>query len=380
MVGIQSERELSADCQIFFPIHVENNVYLCKMFMTKEEHPYIVAGPCSVESREQLREVSMELRNIKQVRLIRGGVWKPRTRPGGFEGLGEPALEWMGELQRELGVRYCCEVARPEQVELCQQHGIGTVWIGARTTANPFMVSELCTALRNSGMQVMVKNPVCPDVSLWLGAIERVHSAGIDDITAVHRGFSMYHNQGYRNAPLWELVMELRREAPGVPLLCDPSHIGGRRELVRPLCDTARQMAFDGLMVEVHPHPDEAWTDAAQQITAAELQAIVKTWLPDNTGTTPKDNGLLAPLRDKIDDVDREMLALLRSRMGLARQIACVKREQGMPVYQPQRWDAVMSDRLRQAESLGLDKAFVRELLEKIHAESVRVQLNSSAD
>lgn len=340
----------------------------------------IIAGPCSVESREQLREVSLALRNIKGLKAIRGGVWKPRTRPGGFEGLGEPALEWMGELQCELGVRYCCEVARPEQVELCLLHGIDIVWLGARTTANPFMVSELCGALRGTGMSVLVKNPVCPDVSLWLGALERVHSAGIADVTAVHRGFAMYHNQGYRNAPLWELVMELRREAPEVPLLCDPSHIGGRRELVRPLCDTARQMAFDGLMVEVHPHPDKAWTDAAQQITAAELQAIVDSWIPENASATPIDNELLAPLRGQIDDVDREMLALLRRRMGLARQIACVKHEQHMPVYQPQRWEAVMSDRLRQAESLGLDKAFVRELLEKIHAESVRVQLDSSAD
>lgn len=355
-------------------------MYFCKMIFQNYEHPIIVAGPCSVESREQLRAVSLSLRNIRHLKLIRGGVWKPRTRPGGFEGLGEPALAWMEELQRELGIDYCCEVARPEQVELCLQHGIGTVWIGARTTANPFMVSELCAALRGSGVAVMVKNPVCPDVSLWLGALERLHEAGIDDVAAVHRGFSMYHNQGYRNAPLWELVMELRREAPGLPVLCDPSHIGGRRELVRPLCDTARQMAFDGLMVEVHPHPDEAWTDAAQQITPADLAAIVESWPGATTAATTPQSEMLTPLRNQIDSVDREMMALLSQRMGLARQIAAVKRTEGIPVYQPQRWAAVLDKRLQQAEALGLDPSFTKDLLEKIHAESVRVQLNSSAD
>ena len=365
---------------ILFFSQYRKNVYFCKMIFQNYEHPIIVAGPCSVESREQLRAVSLSLRNIRHLKLIRGGVWKPRTRPGGFEGLGEPALAWMEELQRELGIGYCCEVARPEQVELCLQHGIGTVWIGARTTANPFMVSELCAALRGSGVAVMVKNPVCPDVSLWLGALERLHEAGIDDVAAVHRGFSMYHNQGYRNAPLWELVMELRREAPGLPVLCDPSHIGGRRELVRPLCDTAQQMAFDGLMVEVHPHPDEAWTDAAQQITPADFAAIVESWPGATTAATTPQSEMLTPLRNQIDSVDREMMALLSQRMGLARQIAAVKRTEGIPVYQPQRWAAVLDKRLQQAEALGLDPSFTKDLLEKIHAESVRVQLNSSAD
>ena len=268
-------------------------------------------------------------------------------------------------------------MARPEQAELCLQHGIGTLWIGARTTANPFMVSELCSALRGTAVAVMVKNPVCPDARLWLGALERLHEAGIVDLAAVHRGFDMYHNQGYRNAPLWELPLELRREMPEVPLLCDPSHIGGRRDLVAPIAGTAMLMAYDGLMVEVHPHPDEALTDAQQQITPAELQALLHSLpatLPAGTGP---DTRALAPLRGQIDDIDHELLRLLARRMNLSRQIATLKQQARMSVYQSARWNAVMQDRLRQAEALGLDSTFTKELLEKIHAESVRVQLDT---
>lgn len=337
----------------------------------------VIAGPCSVESREQLREVSEALSRMEGVTMIRAGVWKPRTRPGGFEGLGEPALGWMRELSAELGVRYCCEVARPEHVALCQQYGIDTVWVGARTTGNPFMVEELCAALRGSGMAVMVKNPTSPDVRLWIGAIERLQQAGISHLTAVHRGFAMYHNRGYRNAPLWEVALELRHELPSVPILCDPSHIGGRRDLVPPLALEARQLDYDGLLVEVHPHPEAAWTDAAQQLTPAELRALLELYLAPSADMPVEADRRLSPLRQQIDDVDHELISLLSRRMQLARSIATVKREQGMPVYQPKRWEAVMADRLRMAADLGVNPDFTKELLEKIHAESVRVQMES---
>ena len=337
----------------------------------------IIAGPCSVESREQLREVTAALSALPQVRLIRCGVWKPRTRPGGFEGVGEPALGWMRELACEYGVNYCCEVARPEHVDLCLRYGIRTVWLGARTTGNPFMVEELCQALRGSGMAVLVKNPTSPDVRLWIGAIERLRAAGIGSLTAVHRGFSMYNNYGYRNAPLWEVVLELRHELPSLPILCDPSHIGGRRELVAPLSLEARQLDYDGLMVEVHPHPEAAWTDAAQQLTPAELQTLLASYLAPAAAMPVESDIRLTPLRQQIDDVDHELISLLSRRMQLARSIAGVKREEGMPVYQPRRWEAVMADRLRMADDLGLGHDFTKELLEKIHAESVRVQMES---
>ncbi len=336
----------------------------------------VIAGPCSVESREQLREATEVLGQMPEVTMIRAGVWKPRTRPGGFEGLGEPALRWMQELSAEFGVSYCCEVARPEHVALCQQYGISAVWLGARTTGNPFMVEEICQALRGSDMQVMVKNPTSPDVSLWLGAIERLQATGIERISAVHRGFAMYNNRGYRNAPLWEVVLELRRKVPEVPVLCDPSHIGGRRELVAPLAMAARQLDYDGLMVEMHPHPEAALTDAAQQLSPADLRTLLDSYLAPPAAADAASDPRLTPLRQQIDDVDHELLTLLSRRMELSRNIAAVKRDRGMTVYQSKRWNDVVADRLQLAQTLGLDAGFTRDLLEKIHAESVRVQLD----
>ena len=354
---------------------VEKIMYLCKMFKQLDQRPFVVAGPCSAESREGLRSVATALGSTGRVSMVRAGVWKPRTRPGGFEGLGEPALVWMQELQDETGLPFCCEVVNPKQVELCLQHHINTLWIGARTTANPFLVSELCESLRGTGVAVMVKNPVCPDVRLWLGALERLASAGISQVAAVHRGFAMYHNHGYRNAPLWEVALELRRERPDVPVLCDPSHMGGRRDLVAPLAHTAMQLAYDGLMVEVHHSPDQALTDADQQITTAELDDLLAKLPVCKSSTLSSPDDPLGALRSQIDAIDRELLVLLAQRMGLSRQIAAVKRPLGLSVYQPDRWEAVVTDRLQQAEALGLDADFTKEILERIHAESVRVQL-----
>lgn len=345
--------------------------------MDSKKKPFIIAGPCSVESRDQLASVTGALAALPQVSLVRGGVWKPRTRPGGFEGLGEPALQWMRELSLRYGVSYCCEVARPEHVALCRQYGIGTVWIGARTTANPFMVDELCQELRGGAMRVLVKNPVSPDVRLWIGAIERLRQCGVGDIVAVHRGFSMYHNNGYRNAPLWEVAMEFRREMPDVPILCDPSHMGGRRDLVEQLAVAALQLDYDGLMVEVHPRPDEALTDNGQQITPDALADLLQHLAslfphPDSERLSPPQ---LTALRSEMDEIDHSLLRMLGRRMELSRRIASVKREHKMAVYQSGRWADVVRDRLEMAASLGLDPAFTKELLEKIHAESVRVQM-----
>ena len=353
-------------------------------FMEQNDKPFIIAGPCSVESREQLLAVSEALCRMPRVRMIRGGVWKPRTRPGSFEGLGEPALRWMKEISDSPlrmadgnPVRFCCEVARPEHVDLCQHYGIHTVWLGARTTANPFMVEEIGEVLRGSGMQVMVKNPVSPDLKLWLGAIERMQQAGIAHVAAVHRGFSIYHwrnaQQVYRNDPLWEVALELRRQRPDLPVLCDPSHIGGDSRLVAPLALAAVQLDYDGLMLEVHPSPADALTDGAQQITPAELSALLAT-LPYTSGHG--NPASLEPLRKQIDDIDHELLSLLSRRMNLSREIAHVKREQQLTVYQAKRWEEVMKDRLQLAADLGLSTDFVEDMLEKIHGESIRVQMD----
>ena len=346
--------------------------------------PIVVAGPCSVESKAQLQAVAEALAPMPQVRLIRAGVWKPRTRPGGFEGIGEPALGWMKELREGAlrmadgsPLRFCCEVARPEHVELCLRYGIEDVWVGARTSVNPFMVEELCEAFRGVRLNVLVKNPSSPDVRLWVGAVERVRRVAQGDVVAVHRGFSTYDNGGYRNAPLWQLAMELRRELPDVPLLCDPSHIGGRRELVPPLCRTAVQLAYDGLMVEVHPSPDAALTDAAQQLTPARFATLLSELVSLSSDGARTSDSSLELLRGEIDEVDRQLLGLLARRMDVSRRIATVKQQKKMTVFQAERWQQLMKDRLQTAREEGLDADFVSAFLEMVHAESVRVQLNS---
>ncbi len=343
-----------------------------KLFSISDK-PMVIAGPCSIESEQQLSETAAGLSRDSRIAMMRCGVWKPRTRPGGFEGLGEPALRWIAAVKRlYTTLPFCCEVARPEHVELCQQYGIDAVWIGARTSVNPFLVGELAEALRGSGLAVMVKNPITPDISLWLGAIERIEQAGIDDLAAVHRGFSTYNNFGYRNNPLWEIPIELKRRLPELPLLCDPSHIGGRRELVASLSQMALDLHYDGLMIECHPDPDSALTDSQQQITPAELAAMLDSLkLRSHSETGPGD---LRRMREQLDVIDTEMLRLLAQRMKISRDIGAIKRTHNMPIFQPQRWQQVLEHQMQAAREVGLDEEFVRELTEKIHGESLRQQ------
>lgn len=336
--------------------------------------PLIIAGPCSVESEKQLRDTVMPLLSERRVSMIRCGVWKPRTRPGGFEGYGEEALRWMSRLNEEMGnrVEFCCEVATPLHVETCLKYGIGTVWIGARTSVNPFLVGELAAAMQGSGLSVMVKNPMTPDVSLWLGAIERILHAGIEDVAAIHRGFSTYNNQGYRNNPLWEIAIELKREMPETTMICDPSHIAGCRDLIEPLSQTALDLHFDGLMIECHASPNQALTDCQQQITPTTLTQILDRLQPrrhDETGSRE-----LELLREQIDSIDGEILGLLSKRMHAADEIGRIKQASNMSLYQPQRWKKVMERQIIEGERLGLDEDFIKELMERIHSESIKRQ------
>lgn len=342
--------------------------------MESKDKPYIVAGPCSVESLERLEAVTEALARVPQVRLVRCGVWKPRTHPGGFEGLGEEALRWMEEVKKTRPeVRFCCEVARPEHVETALSHGVDALWIGARTTANPFLVQEVTEVLRGTEVLVLVKNAPSPDVELWAGAIERCHTVGLRDIMAVHRGFAMLHNQRYRNTPLWEVPIELRRRMPEVPMLCDPSHIAGRQELIGELSQTALDMGFDGLMVEVHPAPEEALTDGRQQITPTALEELIRGLVVRQTAEATPDVRL-GLLRSEIDRLDRQMLELCAERFGVVRKIADVKRESNMALFQPKRWDSLLQQHLADGKELGLTEEFVKGIFEKIHAESIRVQ------
>ncbi len=345
--------------------------------------PYVIAGPCSAESREQMGSVCMALARMPQVKMVRCGAWKPRTRPGGFEGFGAEALEWLEGIRaevraarRECGgeeLAFCCEVARPEHVEQAVRHGIEAVWLGARTTANPFMVQELAEAMRGTGLTVMVKNAPNPDVRLWMGAIERCRKAGVERVAAVHRGFDVYRNEGYRNSPLWEVPIELRRLMPEVPILCDPSHIAGRREPIKALSQTALDLGFEGLMIEVHPRPEAALTDAGQQLTPDELACVLADLVVRSTDSVVADEELRL-LREQIDQLDAEVLQMLSARFEVAERIAQVKREGNLAVFQPKRWDAVLRDRLERGKELGLDADFVSGIFERIHAESVRVQ------
>lgn len=315
--------------------------------------------------------------------MVRCGVWKPRTRPGGFEGHGELALQWIAALRAEVeaerqaqglqSVGFCCEVARPEHVELAVRYGMEAVWLGARTTANPFMVQEVAEALRGMDVTVMVKNAPNPDVRLWMGALERCRQAGVKSLMAVHRGFDVFRNEGYRNSPLWEVPIELRRLMPDVPLLCDPSHIAGRREPIAALSQTALDLGFEGLMIETHPCPERALTDCEQQLTPAQLAEMLRGLVVRSTDSVVADEELRL-LREQIDQIDGEVLRLLSARSKVAERIARVKREGNLAVFQPKRWDAVLHDRMEQGQEQGLSEEFVKGIFERIHAESVRVQ------
>lgn len=338
--------------------------------------PLLIAGPCSIESEQQLLSVT-EMLLQQGVKWIRGGVWKPRTRPGGFEGYGAEALAWISTTRKVFPeARFCCEVANPEHVELCLKHGIDGVWIGSRTVGNPFSISEICESLMGTHLPVLVKNPMNPDIKLWIGAIERVLQTGTESVAAVHRGFSLYNNMGYRNNPLWEVPIELRRLMPELPILCDPSHIAGKRELIGSLMQTALDLLCDGFMVEVHPNPDEALTDKDQQLSPEEFHSLIQhlNFRNDNNDTPVA----LNILREQIDHIDAQLIELLKQRFSVSKKIAQVKEQNNMTVYQPKRWEEVLEKKISLAKQAGIDPNFIKELYEKVHAESVRVQLEDT--
>jgi chorismate mutase len=346
------------------------------MSFFRTARPYIIAGPCGAESREQIMTMAAALAGMK-VQLMRAGVWKPRTRPGAFEGNGEAALEWLRDAKREYGIPMATEVAEPAHVELALKYGIDVLWIGARTTVNPFQVQRIADALQGTGIPVMVKNPVNPDVALWEGAMERLEKAGINDIAAIHRGFSGYvAAHGYRNQPNWPVPIELKRRRPTLPIFCDPSHITGDRNRIAEVSQKALDMHFDGLMIESHPAPETALSDAAQQITPARLAEILGTLIVREEHTHNM-SGLeqLEYLRQLMDSLDAEIIDLVARRMELSEQIGAVKQLSNMTAYQPARWREIVETRGTHGATQGLTQEFITELYEKIHHESIRIQL-----
>ena len=334
----------------------------------------VISGPCSVESREQLLETAKGLSEIDRVKVLRGGIWKPRTRPDAFEGIGEKGLEWMLEAKQRYGFLTMTEVAVPEHVELALKHGIDILWIGARTVVNPFSVQELASCLKECDIPVFVKNPIAPDVKLWLGAIERLEGAGLKHIGAIHRGFSSYDETPYRNAPLWEIPIELLRLRRDIPVITDISHICGCRELLQEVAQRALDMGTLGFMIETHNDPEHALTDAKQQITPESLKKALNS-LVIKKKKIDTDEAVLQNYRKEIDVIDDELLNLIAKRMNISEKIGNFKKEHKVTVLQMDRWEQVLEDHINKGVNLGLNDESVKDIFEIIHKDSIDRQL-----
>lgn len=333
--------------------------------------PVVISGPCSAETEEQVVDTARRLA-AGGIKVFRAGIWKPRTKPGGVEGVGEMCFAWLARVKRETGMLTAVEVATAQHVALALAAGVDILWVGARTSTNPFAVQDIADALRGTDAAVLVKNPMNPDLELWIGALERISNAGIKRLGAIHRGFSEYEHTIYRNAPQWRIPIELRRRLPDLPIFCDPSHMGGRRDLVAPLSQEAMDLGFDGLIVETHCNPDCAWSDKNQQITPEALTDILSKLVIRDTANHTE---LLSEMRCEIDRIDTELLSLLAKRMQLSREIGNYKKAHGLSVLQAQRYNELLDNRARKGAELALDPDFVKAVLRTIHDESVRIQI-----
>jgi chorismate mutase len=336
------------------------------------ERPLIISGPCSAESEEQVLSTARALAALKRVHVLRAGVWKPRTRPSAFEGMGRPALAWLRAAQEATGLPTAVEVANSRHVEQALAAGIAILWIGARTTANPFAVQEIADALKGSDVPILVKNPVNPDIELWIGALERINRAGITRLGVIHRGFSAFERTRYRNKPNWEIPIELKRRIPDLPMICDPSHICGSTELLQAVSQTAIDLNFDGLMIEAHIRPAEALSDAKQQLTPDALEKMLSNLVfrhesIDDVLTRTK----LVELREKIDKIDRDILEIMADRMSVADEIGRYKKDNNITILQSTRWDEIVHNRMKVGLEKNLTGGFIQKLFEIIHKESI---------
>lgn len=339
-----------------------------------QNEPLIIAGPCSAETEHQVLETARQIAKNNKVKLFRAGVWKPRTRPNNFEGNGEKALPWLQSVKAETGLPTTIEVANGEHVDLALKYGVDVLWIGARTVVNPFSVQEVADALRGVDIPVMIKNPVTPDMELWVGAIERVAASGIDDIVAIHRGFTSFDKSQYRNQPKWSMPIEFRRRMPDIPMICDPSHIAGNTLLLFHVAQTALNLDMKGLMIETHINPREALSDARQQITPEELSQMLATLVYAKATTNEAGTDVLESLRQRIDKVDRQLIEILAERMEAVKKIGEFKRDNQVTVLQMGRWNEIVNNRIWLGKSLGLQEETVKKFLDLIHIESIQLQ------
>lgn len=342
----------------------------------KSKRPFVFAGPCSAETKEQVIQICTEIAEKGLADALRAGIWKPRTRPDSFEGVGEEALPWLVEAGKITGLPTTTEVANKTHVELALKAGIDILWIGARTTVNPFAVQEIADALKGVSIPVMIKNPVNPDVDLWLGAFERLDKAGISDLVAIHRGFSVYKHDKYRNVPNWELPIALKERIPELPIICDPSHITGNRNLLLEVSQKAMDLNFDGLMIETHPNPDKAWSDAAQQVTAEGLETILNNLVLRSKNVKHDILAELEKMRAMTAALDDRIFYLLAERMKISEDVGQFKRANNITILQQEHWTKIIANRLNNADDDNLSAKFIRQIMDAIHQESIRHQEN----
>ena len=336
--------------------------------------PLLIAGPCSVESEQQFSETVAGFEGLP-VNFIRGGIWKPRTRPGSFEGNGARALDWVDEVSKTHPLSFATEVATAAHVEAALSHGVKLLWIGARTTVNPFNVQQIADAVKGKDVAIFIKNPINPDLALWKGAIERFSKAGITKLGAIHRGFHSFQETKYRNPPFWQIPLELKSELPDLPLICDPSHIAGDRELIQEVAQRALDLNYDGLMIESHCNPDAALSDARQQVSPAHLKQILNSLeLRSSSFSNEQIKDELATIREQIDQVDREILEAIATRMSLVSRIGDYKKENNVAIFQISRWKEIFKSRPKWGEAMKLDPEFTMELYRQIHQQSVKAQ------
>lgn len=344
-------------------------------WITKDNEPLIIAGPCGAETQQQVIDIAEAVSKIPIVKLFRAGIWKPRTRPNSWEGVGEEGLKWLNEVQSTYQLKTAVEVANAQHVELALKYKVDVLWIGARTTVNPFSVQEIADAIKGVDIPVMVKNPVHADLHLWIGALERISNAGINKIAAIHRGFHVAGKSKYRNKPMWEIAIELKTLFPDLPIICDPSHIGGKRDLIFDISQKALNMGVNGLMIETHSTPEKAWSDAAQQITPLELSDLLKLLhFPDTKSEDVEFTNKLKSLRRMVDEVDDELINLLAKRLQIIEEMALYKRDQNITVFQLERWQEILRTRSQWAEKLGLSRHHIEKICQLLHEESIRVQ------
>jgi len=340
-----------------------------------KKRPLIISGPCSAETEEQVLETAGRLAKTGKVDMIRAGIWKPRTRPGSFEGIGTKGLAWMQQARKQTGLPITVEVATGKQVEDALHFDVDVLWIGARTTVNPFSVQEVADALRGVDVPVLIKNPINPDLELWTGAVERVAKAGIKQIGLIHRGFSSYGNTEYRNAPMWHLAIEMKRRSPELMMINDPSHISGRRDILLDVAQKAIDLDFDGLIIESHIDPDKAWSDAKQQVTPERLAELLDSIKWRHETTTEKDFiTALEKLREQINHIDDELIQLLSQRMKIADKIGTYKKDNNITILQTNRWNAILEKAFAKGEKLGLSKEFITKYYDAVHMESINHQ------